>query len=241
MDNDTILHDGRGLHHALISCLWEIEVGNGGLSDEEAKAHFSLWAAMKSPMLMTNVMTKIDAPTLSILQNTAVLAVSQDPLGSSARRIWRYQVSDVDENGQGDIQLFSGSLSGGDQLVVFLNAGTKDREMNATLVDIFWEQGAGGTAKQVGYSWDIYDLWANRMDNQTANAIINGTMHSPVNMTAMGGAAKVYAQVPLPTSSKELMGSKVGSVQASGTVKAHVKAHGVAMLRLRQTSQKDEL
>ncbi|KAJ5437849.1 Alpha-galactosidase [Penicillium daleae] len=211
-------------------------VGNGGLTDVEAISHFSLWAALKSPMLMTNVMTKIDGPTLSILQNTAVLAVSQDPQGSSAVRIWRYYVDG------GEIQMYSGPLSGGDQIVLLLNAGTKARDMNATLNDIFWENGPEGTASQAKSSWDVYDLWAGRMSNDTANAIIQGGENAtrPINMTSQGGASKVYSQVPLPTSNA-LMGSKVGTVKAGGRVTAHVQPHGVAMLRLRQIKTNDEL
>lgn len=184
---------------------------------------------------MTNVMTKIDGQTLSILQNTAVLAVSQDPEASSAVRIWRYYVDD------GEIQMFSGPLSGGDQLVLLLNGGSTAREMNATLTDIFWADGPGGTASEIQGTWDVYDLWANRMSNATANAIIDGgNATRPINMTAMGGAEKVYKQVPLPTS-KALMGSKVGSVKANGKVAAQVQPHGVAMLRLREVKTNDEL
>ncbi|KAJ5663144.1 Alpha-galactosidase [Penicillium longicatenatum] len=212
-----------------------LEVGNGGLTDTEAVAHFSLWAALKSPLLMTNVMTAIDAPTLSILQNTAVLAVSQDPESSSAVRIWRYYVDG------GQIQMFSGSLSGGDQLVLLLNGGSTARKMNATLTDIFWGDGPEGTASEIKSSWDVYDLWADRMSNTTANAIIEGgNVTRPINMTTLGGYEKVYAQQPLPTS-KALMGSKVGSVKPRGTVMAHVQAHGVAMLRLREVKSNDEL
>ncbi|KAL4898798.1 alpha-galactosidase/alpha-n-acetylgalactosaminidase [Aspergillus ambiguus] len=211
-----------------------LQVGNGGLTDDESIAHFSLWAAVKSPLLMTNVMTKIDAKTLSILQNPAVLAVSQDPLGSVAIRRWRYYVDDTDEFGKGEIQMYTGPLSGGDQLVVLLNAGSKPREMNATLVDIFWADGPDGTASEIQKSWDIYDLWANRMSDDDAWAIINGTssqgasMNGPTgyNLSAMGGFEKVYSETPT-SSSKMLMGSKVGSVNPSGTVKAHVRPHGV--------------
>jgi alpha-galactosidase len=203
----------------------------------------SLWAAFKSPLLMTNVMTKIDAATLSILQNPAVLAISQDSSKSSVSRIWRYYVPDVDANGYGEIQLFSGSLAGGDQVVIMLNAGANERTMNATLTDIFWENGPDGTASQIQYGWDVYDLWAKRMDNKTANAIINGTAPagSAFNATALGGATKVYSQVPA-SNDTWLMGSKVGSVPPRGTVKAKVPSHGVALLRLRQQlSTKDEL
>lgn len=204
------------------------------MNDDEAISHFSLWAALKSPLLMTNVMSSIDAATLSILQNPAVLAVSQDPVTSSAVRIWRKHTSD------GEIQLYSGSLSGGDQVVLLLNGGTKACDMTATLTDIFWEDGASGTASQAHVAWDVYDLWADRMSEPTANGVIQGNGSHPFNMTAMGGAEHVYNQVPLPAT-KALMGSKVGSVMPGGSVKAHVQPHGVAMLRLRECASKKEL
>lgn len=119
------------------------------MSDEEYKAHFSIWAAMKPPMIMTNVLSRVSSETLSILQNTAVLAVSQDSMGSSVTRRWRYYVNNTDQFGQGEIQLFTGGLSGGDELVLFLNAGSSKREMNATLEEIFWENGGSGTAPQI--------------------------------------------------------------------------------------------
>jgi len=226
-----------------------LQVGNGAMTDDEYVAHFSLWAAMKSPLLMTNVFATIDPQTLSILQNPAVIAVSQDSVGSSASRRWRYYVNDTDEFGHGEIQLWTGSLSGGDQLVLFFNAGSNGRSMNASLSEIFWEVAPKGTAAQVKQSWDIYDLWGNRMSNATASAIINGNMTSNAsgyfNVTAAGGAKEVFAQAP-PSNSTALMGSKVGSVLPSGTVTVQVKAHGVAMLRLRAqptstASKRDEL
>ncbi|KAH8812421.1 alpha-galactosidase, partial [Xylogone sp. PMI_703] len=224
-----------------------LQVGNKAMTDDEYVAHFSLWAAMKSPLIMTNVMSTIDPATLSILQNPAVLAVSQDPLGSSATRRWRYFVEDTDEFGKGEIQLFTGNLAGGDMLVLFFNAGAKDRLMNATLPEIFWENAPRGTAPQVHQTWDVYDLWANRMNNNTASAIINGNVSSSspgyFNITALGGAKKVFSQVPA-SNSTALMGTKTGSVKPEGTLYSFVKAHGVSMLRLRAqptVSKRDEL
>lgn len=213
------------------------------MTDEEYITHFSLWAAMKSPMIMTNVFAKIDARTLSILHDTAVLAISQDSAGSSATRRWRYFVDDTDVFGQGEIQLFTSTLSGGDQLVLFLNAGTKAREMNATLKEIFWESGVGGTAPQIQEAWDIYDLWADRMSNARAAGIIAGNATIPFNMTAHGGSPRrVYAQTP-PSKSMALMGIHVGVVKPGGKVTVYAKAHGVVMLHLRQQvdREKDEL
>ncbi|TDL22842.1 alpha-galactosidase/alpha-n-acetylgalactosaminidase [Rickenella mellea] len=215
-----------------------LEIGNGGMTDDEYIVHLSMWAALKSPLIMGNDLRKINAQTLSILSNPAVLAVSQDPISSPAFRRWRYYVGDKDENGQGEIQMWSGDLSGGDMLVVLLNAGNENRNMNATLADIFWDHGPGGTAPQVKQAWDVYDLWASRMDNTTANAIIAAAKANTTapdnaspfryNATANGGYAAGLTQ-----NAPALFGKKVGSVQPGGKVTAEVRRHSVAMLRLR--------
>ena len=186
--------------------------------------------------MMTNVMKEIDARTLSILQHPAVLAVSQDPLGSSAIRRSREYVDDVNRFGKGEIQMYTGPLTGDDQLVLFLNAATSPRTMSASLEDIFWDSGPSGTADQIHQAWDVYDLWANRLDDEIANGIIDGSI-APVgpdgfNITAEGGPKEVFSQPP-PRTSKALMGSFVETVKAEGSVAAEVEPHGVVMLRLR--------
>lgn len=112
--------------------------------------------------------------------------------------------------------------------------------MTASLAEIFWDEGVKDTAAQAASSWDIYDLWANRMSNTTASVIVhdggkNVTAPSPgyFNVTAHGGAEKVYSDVS-SSSYKHLMGSKIGSVGPRGAVKATVRPHGVAMYRLRE-------
>lgn len=220
------------------------EIGNGGLTDDESIAHFSLWAAVKSPLLMSNALTTIDPQTLSILQNPAVLAVSQDPKASPAVRRWRqYLPNDIGQYGKtGELQLYSGPLAGGDQLVLLLNAGSTARMMNTSLVDVFWDDGVKGTAAQVGKHWDVYDLWGARMGNHTASEIVQqggGTVTAAYNLARLGGATKVYSEAP-SSRLEALMGTKVGSVGPSGTVEAMVRPHGVAMLRLRE-KRHDEL
>nr|WP_288027257.1 glycoside hydrolase family 27 protein [Arthrobacter sp.] len=54
-----------------------LEVGNG-LSDTEARAHFSLWALLNAPLLAGNDLRTMSATTRSILTNTDVIAVDQD-------------------------------------------------------------------------------------------------------------------------------------------------------------------
>ncbi len=64
-----------------------IEVGQGGMTDEEYKAHFALWAAIKSPLFLGNDLRSMTPETLSILNNPAIIALSQDPKGRSVLRV----------------------------------------------------------------------------------------------------------------------------------------------------------
>lgn len=228
------------------------------MTDDEYITHFSMWAAVKSPLIMGNDLRKITPATLSILSNPAILAISQDPGSRPAIRHWRFFVDDTDEFGQGEIQMWTATLSGGDMLVVLLNAGNNVRKMNATLVDIFWDNSPIGNAPQVSQAWDVYDLWANRMDNNTAAQIIaaanatasgNSTAGDPAsigtqfryNATAMGGYAAGLAQ-NLPV----LLGKKIKTIEPHGNLTAMVPRHGVGVFRLRQaesssTSKHQEL
>src|SRR5690606_16476877 len=57
-----------------------LEVGNG-MSVNEDRAHFSMWAMMASPLIAGNDLRKMSRETLAILTNKDVIAVDQDPLG----------------------------------------------------------------------------------------------------------------------------------------------------------------
>ncbi|PKY08682.1 putative alpha-galactosidase B [Aspergillus campestris IBT 28561] len=57
-----------------------LEVGNGKLTLEENRAHFALWAAMKSPLIIGTSLDTIDPDHLAILKNEYLLAFNQDPV-----------------------------------------------------------------------------------------------------------------------------------------------------------------
>jgi hypothetical protein len=71
-----------------------LEVGNGGCTDDEYRTHFSLWAMLKSPLIIGNDIRNFSTPNdesqavLDILANKEVIAVNQDTLGRQARRTW---------------------------------------------------------------------------------------------------------------------------------------------------------
>jgi len=209
-----------------------LEVGNGGMTDDEYVAHFSMWAALKSILLLGNDIRELKPRDLSIINNVAVLAVSQDPLGRSAQRIYRNRNVPKDKYGQGETQIWSGPLWGGDQVVMFLNAAGADLEMSTTLEEVFFNDGSHGTAPQVKEEWDIYDLWADRMSDSEAQAIIDGKV--PANIYVTGEDYKEG----LARGDKALLGKKVGKVGPGkdDSLKTEVRSHSVVMWRLKQTS-----
>lgn len=95
-----------------------LEVGNGGMSDDEYRAHFSLWAVMAAPLMAGNDLRELTGPgeraqaTREILTNREVVAVDQDPLGVQGRLV---------QNFPPELQVWSRPLADGSRAVVLLN------------------------------------------------------------------------------------------------------------------------
>lgn len=199
-----------------------------------------LRAFMVSPLIMGTDIRSMSPTTLSIYSNPAVIALNQDPSVSAGIRVWRQYVPDTDQYGQGEISLWVRSLSNGDQAVALVNAGNNARIMNATLADIFFDQGAD-RSMEAAMNWDVYDLWANRMSNDTALQILNHTalyddsVTASMNSTARYNATAMSYAEGLAMNNTALMGAKIGSLQAMGTLKAMIPRHGVGLFRLRST------
>ena len=58
-----------------------LEVGNGGMTADEYRVHFSLWAIMAAPLIAGNDIRTMSDTTRDILTNREVIAVDQDLLG----------------------------------------------------------------------------------------------------------------------------------------------------------------
>ena len=120
-----------------------LEVGNGGMTDDEYRAHFSLWAIMAAPLIAGNDVAHMSAETRSILMNQDVIAIDQDTLGRAGRRVHR----------EGDLEVWSRELANGDRAVLLLNRGGTAAPMHFS----FAEVGLPGTLKLRGR-----DLWTGR-------------------------------------------------------------------------------
>lgn len=56
----------------------ETKVGNGILTLEESRSHFALWAALKSPLLISTPLENLTSDELAILKNRHLIAFNQD-------------------------------------------------------------------------------------------------------------------------------------------------------------------
>lgn len=212
-----------------------LEVGNGGQSDSEYVVHFSMWAMNASPLLIGTNIGTLSPSNLAIYSNPAIIALNQDPSASAAIRKWRYFV-DPDETGEGEISLWTRTLDNGDTVIALLNAANSTMKMNATMNDIFLDQRTAGAYREpeeLRQTWDIYDLWANRMSDTEAASIINGSVPVSANSTTRYNATATSYAKGLESNSTALMGVKVGSIAPSGTFSAEIARHSVGVYRLR--------
>ncbi|XP_031564499.1 alpha-N-acetylgalactosaminidase-like isoform X2 [Actinia tenebrosa] len=80
----------------------ELIIGDFGLSEDESKAQFAIWAIMASPLIISADLRTIASWAKEILLNREVIAVNQDKLGIQGRQltksnneeIWAKKLSD---------------------------------------------------------------------------------------------------------------------------------------------------
>ena len=99
-----------------------LEVGNGGMTTEEYRTHFSLWCMLASPLMAGNDLQNMTAETKSILLNKEMIAIDQDSLGRQATCY----------RDNGDYQIWVKTLSNNEKAICLLN---KSDEKKSVLVD----------------------------------------------------------------------------------------------------------
>ncbi|BBN09172.1 alpha-galactosidase [Marchantia polymorpha subsp. ruderalis] len=123
-----------------------LEVGNGGMSLDEYRSHFSVWALMKAPLLIGCDVRNMSAEVLAILSNKEVIDVNQDSLGVQGRRVLRSPVWWLGNN----VQVWSGPLSGDRTVLLLWNRSKKAFNIKASWSDIGLPSGTPVTVR---------DLW----------------------------------------------------------------------------------
>ncbi len=136
-----------------------LEVGNGKLSLDENRAHFSMWAMLASPLLAGNDLTNMKPEVKAILTNRDVIALDQDPLGKQASRIYS----------EGEVEVWTKPLSGGALAIAVLNAGDNRYSTHPFHLDLA-KLGLHGT--QQGK-----DLWSGKAVELTENMPLEIAKH----------------------------------------------------------------
>ena len=103
-----------------------LEIGNGGMSNDEYKTHMTLWSMLAAPLLAGNDLRNMSPSILSTLTNREVIAVDQDPDGKQGHRVTK---SD-------DQEVWVKPLAGGDQAVALFNRGAQASPVTAKWRDL---------------------------------------------------------------------------------------------------------
>jgi alpha-galactosidase len=117
-----------------------LEIGNGGMNDDQYRTQMSLWAMLAAPLIAGNDLSRMDDATKSILINKEVIAVDQDKLGIQGHRV-------------GPPQIWVKPLSNGAKAVAIFNYVTDDEAEPTTL-----------SMKEIGFVGAVHvrDLWVHK-------------------------------------------------------------------------------
>ncbi|MBS1918023.1 MAG: putative Ig domain-containing protein [Bacteroidetes bacterium] len=100
---------------------WGPSLHNTKLSPDEQYTHISLWCLLSAPLLIGCDMSQLDDFTLNLLTNDEVLAIDQDALGKSARKIFDKE----------NIQVWTKDLQDGKKAIGIFNLN--DKSAKATI------------------------------------------------------------------------------------------------------------
>jgi alpha-galactosidase len=117
-----------------------LEIGNGGMTNDEYKVHMSLWSMLSAPLLAGNDLRTASPEILAILTNAEVIAIDQDAAGKQAARA----------SVNGDQEVWVKDLRDGGKCIGLFNRGAAAADISVKWSDV---KIASGNHK-------IRDLWA---------------------------------------------------------------------------------
>jgi len=118
-----------------------LEIGNGGMNENEYRTHMSLWSILAAPLLAGNDLRNVPPGILEILTNREVIAVNQDKDGHQGRRVAQ----------DGEKEVWARPLSGGAIAVGLFNRASAEARINVKWADL------GIKARP-----NVRDLWQHR-------------------------------------------------------------------------------
>ncbi|RZC75193.1 hypothetical protein C5167_050678 [Papaver somniferum] len=146
-----------------------LEVGNGGMTTEEYRSHFSIWALVKAPLLIGCDIRSMNNVTDELLSNKEVIAVNQDKLGVQGKKVKQ----------DGDLEVWAGPLSGRRIALVLWNRGSQQASITANWQDI---------GLKPSTVVNVRDLWAH-----STQASVKDSLSATVD----SHACKMYVLTPI--------------------------------------------
>lgn len=133
-----------------------LEVGNGKLTENENKTHFSLWCMMAAPLILGNDVRLLvgsdgapieNHPVLKTVTNKNLIAIDQDPLGKPAKRIKKVRGVDI----------IGRPLATGDIALCFYNPSAHVKGFSLDLNEILNDEYLDFTE---GQTYQLHELWS---------------------------------------------------------------------------------
>lgn len=134
-----------------------LEVGNG-MSENEDRAHFTLWCMMAAPLILGNDVRDMSDATRDILTNKEVIAIDQDPLGVQG---WRFFTRD-------GVEYWYKPLEGEDWALCVFNRNREPRKVeldwkNLSTYDVITRRYFSPTER----NYAIRNLWSHKDEGMT--------------------------------------------------------------------------
>ena len=149
-----------------------LEVGNGDLTFEENRSHFSLWCMMNAPLILGNDVREFikedgtvdtENKVYQILTNKAMIGINQDKLGVQCKRVKT-----------GIVDVLVKPLENSKMALCILNKGTKEASKSLKLSD-FANEGILNLPKKNGYK--VYDVWEDKTEDGVSTLNANVASH----------------------------------------------------------------
>ena len=135
-----------------------LEVGNGGLSVNENRAHFSIWAMLAAPLIAGNDLRNMTPDTKEILTNKEVIAVNQDALGIQG---FRYAKQD-------SVEIWMKPLDKGDWAICFLNRSRASRQLKFDWQkELVTDSVSNRMLKASETNYKLRDIWLKKESGDT--------------------------------------------------------------------------
>lgn len=139
-----------------------LEVGNGGMTASEDRAHFSMWCMIAAPLIAGNDLKSMSPQTLATLTNVDAIDINQDALGIQGLK---YKSED-------GFETWLKPLNGGDWAICFLN-----RSAASKVIDFDWsknivsDQVSNRKLDASAETFKIKDVWTKKELGNTKKAL----------------------------------------------------------------------